>query len=52
MPAMQELFDDAKSEAQTEKAKMIAKAMLTEKIDIALISKVTGLSKGEIEKLC
>ena len=51
VPAMQELFEDTKLEAQIEKAKMIAKAMLAKKMDVILIAELTGLSKAEIEKL-
>ena len=40
-----------RAEGRKENQIQIAKNMLDEKMDIKLISKITGLSKEEIEKL-
>ena len=42
---------EGEAKGQKEKQIQIAKNMLDEKMDIKLISKITGLSKEEIEKL-
>lgn len=43
--------EEGREEGRSEEKRNIAKSMLREKINIEVISKVTGLSKEEIEKL-
>ncbi len=52
VPIMQEWFSEIVANAQQEVQRKVAKAMLAKKMDITLISEVTGLFKTEIEKLC
>ncbi len=44
-------YDDGKEEGKKKKSLEIAKKMLEEKMDLKIISKVTGLSKEKIKKL-
>lgn len=44
-------IEEAKEEGKLEEKKKIAKSMISEKIDIALISKITGLSIDELKQV-
>jgi hypothetical protein len=51
MSAAQQLRQEGRQEGRQEEKLQVAKSMLRENLAIPIIQKVTGLSKGEVEKL-